>query len=147
MPRPHISYSQSQGDLPDHTCAERLLEVKRSGAEGRSTQMPLYTVSSWLREVCTHGRLLRCTKWGPVDPGKSKWLAKVNSENMAHKSNSNGLKDVTQGLSLSLLTHVVYPHASYFFLWINTFPISVPEFVGILLCRPKSQALLTDPWV
>ena len=72
----YFLFSES-GDLPDHTYAEGSLEVKTSSAEGRATQRPLHTASSQLREACTHTG----GSWDTpnVDPGKSEWLAKVNS--------------------------------------------------------------------
>ena len=58
-------------DLPDHTCTERLLGGQRE-VMPRDVPYPYaFSVKSILakRCVCTHGRILRCTKYGP---GKSK---------------------------------------------------------------------------
>ena len=134
----YFLFSES-GDLPDHTYAEGSLEVKTSSAEGRATQRPLHTASSRLREVCTHTG----GSWDTpnVDPGKSKWLAKVNSGKKwpikVIQTDSRMCDSGTLSFPLSSpmcpFTRIVF-----FFLRINTLLISLLSvYVGILLCRTE----------
>ena len=72
------------------------------------------------------------------EPGKSKWLAKGNLEEMPHKSGSNPHKGVTQSLSLPLCLST--NNCSLFILISTLFVSVLSVFVGILFCK-------ADGWV
>ena len=78
------------------------------------------------------------------EPGKSKWLAKGNPEEMPHKSNWNCHEGTTQGLPLWVCP-CVYPRVLYcFFLLINTLLVSLLSiFVEILFCKTEGTGPLS----
>ena len=86
-------------------------ERKRASPHSKWCQTihkPRCWIPSWLRDVCTHGG-------GPwdkpntnSDPGKVRWLARGNPEEMPHKSDSNYHEGVT------LIHPCVDPHVLFF---------------------------------
>ena len=93
-----------------------------------------YTYSSWLKSnlakrcVCTHERSWDIPNMNS-EPGKSKWLAKGNSEEMPHKSNSNYRRlQLSNSDTVSEFAHLsIHTCCTLFFLWINIF-ICFPIF-------------------
>ena len=119
------------------------LEVKRESCQ--PTHRPLHWNPSWLRDGRTH-------MGGPWDkpntdsePGKARWLAKGNAEEMPHVSDSN----YHEGTILSLSQPVwVYSHV-LFFLLINTLLVSLLSPSGNLFIqswRARALSLATGPW-
>ena len=112
--RPRIPYSWREGDLHDYTCGERLLGGhKGSGCHltvsDKTTHRPFHQNPSWLKDAHAH-------MGGPQDipntdsePGKAKWLAKENQEEMPHINDSNH----HEGMTLSESALCVYPHVLY----------------------------------
>ena len=101
---PHSPHSWRQGDLPDYTCAESLLD----GQEGRERHLVvsdgslLPGLSAGVRlgwDVCAHTEGPWDTLNMDSEPGKARWLAERNLEAMPHRSESNN----HEGVSLSLL--------------------------------------------
>ena len=88
-----------------HMCRKGSFEVKE-GVMSKDI-LYLYTYSSWLKSNLAK-RCVRTYKrsWDipnmNSEPGKLKWLAKGNSEEMPHKSNSNYHKGATQQFRHSL---------------------------------------------
>ena len=85
--------------------------------------------------------------WGisntDCEPGKSKYLAKGNLEEILHKSNPNCYKGVTQGLSLNLPV-CLSTHTVLFVLLINTSLVSLLfVFVGILFLQSRRARALS----
>ena len=81
------------------------------------------------------------------ESGKSKWLAKGNLEEMAHKSHSKCHKGVTQRLSLWAHT-CVYLHVLYSFFPPNKHFVSLLSiFCGnSFLQSLRARAFVTDHW-
>ena len=146
--RPHIPHSPSQGELPDYTHTERLLEgQKRRGAPPHSkwcqpTHRPLRWNPSWLRDAHAH-------MGGPwnkpntdSEPGKARWLAKGNPEEMPHVRDSN----YHEGATLSLSPPVcAYSHVLFFPL-INTFLVSLLFCLFVEIYLSLALPLATGPW-
>ena len=126
-------------------CRKGSLEVKEEAMSMDFLYPYAFLVQSFLakRCVCTHG-----PSWGTLnvdcEPGKSKWLAKGNLEQITRKSNSNCNEGMTQWLSLSWICPSVYPHTLYFFPLNKYFTCVLPSvFVGILFCKAKEPGPLT----
>ena len=72
----------------------------------------------WVRDACENLGGAEHTPDMNCEPGKSKWLAKGNPEEMSHESNSNGHEGVTQRSSLSpLLCLSLYTYCTLFPFW------------------------------
>ena len=126
-----------------HMCRKDSFEVKE-GVMSKDILYP-YTYSSWLKSnlakrcVCTHERSWDIPNMNS-EPGKSKWLAKGNSEETPHKSNSNyGRLQLSNSDTVSEFAHLsIHTCCTLFFLWINILLVSLFSiFVGILFCKPK----------
>ena len=87
---------------------------KMSAVKGGSAHRPLQQNPSWQRDVCAH----KGGSWDKpnmgCEPGKSKWLAKGNLEEMPHKGNSSCHKGAPQQLSLSPPTCLSTPTVLFF---------------------------------
>ena len=68
----------------------------------------------WIRDACANLGESRNTPKMDCEPGKSKWLAKGNPEEMSHKSNSNCHDGVTQRFCLSTRTVLFFSPGKYF---------------------------------
>ena len=111
-----MSHSRGQGDLPDYTCAERLLECQKG--MGRHHIVGEVNLPIGLFARIQLGWEMRAHTGGPWDipntnsePGKARWLAKGKPEEMPHKSDSNYNEGATLPLSppICLSTRTLFP--------------------------------------
>ena len=101
-----------------------------------TTLSPLQWNPSWLRDARAHMGGSWDIPNTDSEPGKSKWLAKGNLEEMPHISDLNYHAGTTLSLSspVCLATHTLL----FFFLLINTSLVSLLSvFVGILFCKAE----------
>ena len=78
------------------------------------------------------------------EPGESKWLAKGNTEEISHKSNTNYPKGATQKLSLCLSLSVCLSTYSVLCSLLNTlFASLLSIFVEIIFCKAKRPGSLS----
>ena len=142
----YFLFSKS-GDLPDHTCAERILGGQAEWCWGMLySNAPAHSVILAKRSVHTHGRLLRYTKCGPWSrqikmTGQSK-LGKTWPVKIIQTDSRMWLRDF---LSPSKLTYVsittyctLFPPNKYFthvttlweFFWAEPRPCSMIPSLG-----------------
>lgn len=89
----------------------------------KTTHRPRWWNSSWLRHAYTHMGGSWAVSDMDSEPGKSKWFAKENLEEMSYISDLNC--HMGAALSLSLWAHsCIYPHVLIFLL-INTLHVSI----------------------
>ena len=118
--------------LQPHTCRKAPWRPKGSDANWGCTHTALWWNTSWLRDACAHMEGSWDIPNMDCEPGKSKWLAKGNPEEMPRKSNSN-CREVSVTLSPLLSIHtctLFHPHKYLF----HYFP-PLCEFFA----KPKGQ--------
>ena len=125
-------------DLLGHTSAESLLGGQKGMMSRDALPIHLFV---WIRDACANLGESRNTPKMDCEPGKSKWLAKGNPEEMSHKSNSNCHDGVTQRFCLSTRTVLFFSPGKYFTCF-TTFCLCGNSFLQSWMTR----ALVTDQW-
>ena len=99
------------------------------------------------RCTCTHGRILRYTKYG-LCTRQIKMISQWKPRRKLHKSNSDCHEGAAQRLSLRPLVSVHTSYCTLFFLLINTSVASLLSvFVEILFRKAKGPGpFVTDHW-
>ena len=110
----------------------------------RPTHRPFCQNPFWLRDVCTCGRTLRKTKYDS-EPGRARWLAKGNLEEMPWKSDSN----YHEGVALLESTHVLIHIYCTLLLLLNTWFHYFLSLCGNSFLHSwwdRVLSLATGPW-
>ena len=144
----HFSFSES-GDLSDHTRTEKALwRPKGNYVKECSIQILFQWNLSWLTDVRTRMGVSWDIPNMDCEPGKSKWLAKGNLEEIHQKSNSNCQEDATQCLALPPESSCV-PIRTYCTLCpLNKFYLlhSFLSLCKFFSAKPKGWVFVTDRW-